>query len=179
MLHFPRRVPLTTRELILPQNRLTELSQLEMSYFVELVHLDCSFNAIQMDEKFHFPALEKLTYLDLSYNLLTAIMPQTFSELKRLLFLNLSGNPMIKEINVQAFAKNPLLSYVDLSYCGLEAMSVEVFGSLNNLHTLGIRGNPWDCNCTFLEFCSWLRQTLHSQHATPRVELIGGDVLWE
>ncbi|KAJ7303257.1 hypothetical protein JRQ81_012194 [Phrynocephalus forsythii] len=172
MLYLPETVPLTTRELVLPQNRLTELPPLKISYFTELVHLDCSFNAIEMDEKFIFPALDKLTYLDLSYNLLTVINHQTFSQLERLLFLNLSGNPMIKEIHVQAFTKTHLLGYVDVSYCGLATVSVDVFNHLSNLHILGIKGNPWDCNCTFLEFCSWLRQTRHGHHATPRVELI-------
>lgn len=178
MLYLPERIPLTTRELVLPQNRLMELPQLEMSYFTELVHLDCSFNAIEMDEKFLFPALEQLTYLDLSYNLLTVVMPETFSQLKKLLFLNLSGNPMIKEIDSKAFTQTSLLSYVDVSYCGLEGIRVDVFNHLTNLHRLGIKGNPWDCNCNFLEFCSWLRQTLHSHHTTPRVELIGGGLLW-
>lgn len=172
--NIPTAVPLTTRELILTDNYFKEIPPLEIAYLHELVYLDCSHNLIEIDKDSSFPAAEKLTYLDISHNRLSEISARTFSELHRLVFLNISANPMIKRIDEGAFAPVPLLRYIDVSFCSLEALTVPTVDHLSNLDSLGIKGNPWDCNCTFLELCNWLRQTGRSHgHAKPRIKLMG------
>nr|XP_020634350.1 leucine-rich repeat-containing protein 52-like [Pogona vitticeps] len=171
--HVPDSFPLTTRELILTNNYFKSIPPLEITYLHELVYLDCSHNLIELDGDTSFPASEKLAYLDLSHNRLTDILSRTFSQLPRLVLLNISSNPMIKKIHEDAFVPVPILRYLDASFCGLDTLTVNTFDHLNDLHTLGIKGNPWDCNCTFLEFSNWLRQTIRGHgHAKPRIELI-------
>ncbi|KAM6455900.1 leucine-rich repeat-containing protein 52-like [Python bivittatus] len=157
--NIPTTIPLTSKKLILAQNNLTNLPPLTMSYLDELVHLDCSHNLITMDLDFSFPGLVKLTYLDLSFNRLSHITSFTFSQLSKLLLLNLSGNPMMVEIKEWAFEKNTLLRYIDVSDCGLAYLNAEIFNNLYRLRILGINGNPWNCDCKFLTFCKWLKNT--------------------
>ncbi|XP_070605151.1 leucine-rich repeat-containing protein 52 [Erythrolamprus reginae] len=157
--NFPTTIPLTTKKLIMAQNKLTNLPILTMSYLNELVHLDFSHNLITMDMDFSFPRLVKLTYLDLSFNRLSYITSFTFSQVSELLLLNLSGNPLIVVIMEQAFEKNSLLRYLDVSDCGLSYLSAETFQKLYRLLILGIKGNPWNCDCKFLIFSNWLTDT--------------------
>ncbi|XP_034979457.1 leucine-rich repeat-containing protein 52-like [Zootoca vivipara] len=155
----PVSIPLTTRELILSDNKLVTLPILEMSYLNELVYLDCSHNLLEMGLDFTFPGIVKLTYLDLSFNRISFVTPHTFSQLNRLVLLNLSNNPLLVEVKDRSFDSNPLLRFVDMSDCGLTYIGGELFRDLRNLHTLKLKGNPWNCDCSFLEFCNWLKKT--------------------
>ncbi|KAJ7303258.1 hypothetical protein JRQ81_012196 [Phrynocephalus forsythii] len=173
--NVPDSVPLTTRELILSKNYFKEIPPLEISYLHDLVYLDCSHNMIEMDGESSFPAAEKLIYLDLSFNHLTIISSHTFSELHRLVFLNISSNRLITKIMEDAFTPTRLLRSIDASFCGFDSLSVKTVDHLHNLHILGIKGNPLDCNCTFLELCSWLRNTFAVMDTKPRIKLIDSD----
>ncbi|CAI5776517.1 leucine-rich repeat-containing protein 52-like [Podarcis lilfordi] len=154
----PGSIPLTTRELILSDNKLVTLPVLEMSYLNELVYLDCSHNLLEMGLDFTFPGIVKLTYLDLSFNKLSFVTPYTFSQLNKLLLLNLSSNPKLVEVKDKAFDSNPLLRFVDMSDCGLTYVGGELFKDLHNLRSLRLKGNPWNCDCSFLEFCNWMKK---------------------
>uniref|UniRef100_A0A670IBC2 Leucine rich repeat containing 52 n=1 Tax=Podarcis muralis TaxID=64176 RepID=A0A670IBC2_PODMU len=154
----PGSIPLTTRELILSYNKLVTLPVLEMSYLNELVYLDCSHNLLEMGLDFTFPGIVKLTYLDLSFNKLSFVTPYTFSQLNKLLLLNLSSNPKLVEVKDKAFDSNPLLRFVDMSDCALTYVGGELFKDLHNLHSLRLKGNPWNCDCSFLEFCNWIKK---------------------
>ncbi|XP_033006893.1 leucine-rich repeat-containing protein 52-like [Lacerta agilis] len=156
--NVPGSIPLTTKELILSNNKIVTLPILEMSYLNELVYLDCSHNLLEMSLDFTFPGIVKLTYLDLSFNRLSYVTPHTFSQLNKLLLLNLSSNPSLVEVKDKAFDSNTLLRFVDMSDCGLTYIGGELFRDLQNLHSLRLKGNPWNCDCNFLEFSNWMKR---------------------
>ncbi|XP_066480623.1 leucine-rich repeat-containing protein 52-like [Tiliqua scincoides] len=171
---IPTTIPLPTKKLNLADNNLTCLPQLEISYLNELIYLDCSHNQLNMNYPFSFPDMTQLTYLDLSYNNISYITAYTFRQLNKLLFLNLSGNRSLKEIKDKSFGGNTMLRYLDLSNCGLTYLSGDLVKHLHNLHQVGVNGNPWHCDCDFLEFCAWMKESLY-RHAFDSIDR---DLLW-
>lgn len=156
---IPTTIPLSAKMLDLADNNLTDLPQLEISYLNELVYLDCSHNQLSLNYPFSFPDMRQLAYLDLSYNNISTVTAYIFKQLNHLLFLNLSSNRSLKEIKDQSFAGNTNLRFLDLSNCALTYLSVHLLQHLHNLHSVGLYGNPWHCDCSFLEFCTWMSES--------------------
>ncbi|XP_070797141.1 leucine-rich repeat-containing protein 52-like [Pituophis catenifer annectens] len=156
---FPITIPLDTRQLVLAQNKLSYLSSLELHFLSDLVYLDCSSNTLGKDLDFTFVSMIKLIYLDLSFNNLTQVTFGTFSQLSSLVVLKLSDNPSLMEIEKDSFANNTWLRHLDVSRCSLMFIDTSTIRDLSNLRSLGLGENPWFCNCSFMELCSWLKES--------------------
>ncbi|XP_067388653.1 leucine-rich repeat-containing protein 52 [Emydura macquarii macquarii] len=156
---FPTTIPLDTRQLILATNNISYLPSVELNFLSDLVYLDCRENAIGEDLDFTFISVIKLIYLDLSFNNLTRVTFTTFSQLSSLVVLKLSGNPNLVEIEKDSFANNTWLRYLDVSRTGLAFLDTNTVKDLPNLKSLGLSENLWNCNCSFLDFTLWMKES--------------------
>ncbi|KAM9129107.1 leucine-rich repeat-containing protein 52 [Pangshura tecta] len=156
---FPTTIPLDTRQLILATNNISYLPSVELNFLSDLVYLDCRENAISEDLDFAFISLNKLIYLDLSFNNLTRVTFTTFSQLSSLVVLKISDNPNLVEIEKDSFANNTWLRHLDVSRTGLTFLDISIVKDLPNLKSLGLSENLWNCNCSFLEFTLWMKES--------------------
>ncbi|KFQ66812.1 Leucine-rich repeat-containing protein 52, partial [Pelecanus crispus] len=154
---FPVAIPLDTRQLILAANNVSYLPAVELSFLADLVYLDCRKNLLGDDLDFTFIGVAKLVYLDLSFNNLTQVTFSTFSHLLSLVVLKISDNPNLVAIEKDAFANNTWLRHLDVSRTGLTFLDTSTVRDLPNLRFLGLSDNLWHCNCSFLDFISWMR----------------------
>ncbi|NWS75663.1 LRC52 protein, partial [Crotophaga sulcirostris] len=156
---FPATIPLDTRQLILAANNFSYLPAVELSFLADLVYLDCRKNLLGDDLDFTFIGVAKLVYLDLSFNNLTQVTFSTFSHLLSLVVLKISDNPNLVTIEKDAFANNTWLRHLDLSRTGLTFLDTRTVRELPNLRFLGLSDNLWHCNCSFLEFITWMTES--------------------
>ncbi|NWY06384.1 LRC52 protein, partial [Nothoprocta ornata] len=156
---FPATIPLDTRQLILATNNISHLPPMELSFLADLVYLDCRENRLGDHLDFTFIGMAKLVYLDLSFNRLTQVTFSTFSQLISLVVLKMSDNPSLVQIEKDAFANNTWLRYLDVSRTGLLFLHTSTVRDLPHLRFLGLSDNPWHCNCSFLDFTTWMRKT--------------------
>ncbi|XP_027514185.1 leucine-rich repeat-containing protein 52 [Corapipo altera] len=156
---FPADIPLDTRQLILAANNVSYLPAVELSFLADLVYLDCSKNLLGDDLDFTFIGVAKLVYLDLSFNNLTQVTFSTFSHLLSLVVLKISDNPNLVAIEKDAFANNTWLRHLDVSRTGLTFLDTSAVRDLPNLRFLGLSDNLWHCNCSFLDFITWMTES--------------------
>ncbi|NWR74637.1 LRC52 protein, partial [Centropus unirufus] len=156
---FPAAIPLDTRQLILAANNVSYLPALELSFLADLVYLDCRKNLLGDDLDFTFIGVAKLVYLDLSFNNLTQVTFSTFSHLLSLVVLKISDNPNLVSVEKDAFANNTWLRHLDLSRTGLTFLDTNTVRDLPNLRFLGLSDNLWHCNCSFLDFITWMTES--------------------
>ncbi|KAM8805412.1 LRC52 protein, partial [Eudromia elegans] len=156
---FPMTIPLDTRQLILATNKISQLPAVELSFLVDLVYLDCRENHLGHRLDFTFIGMAKLVYLDLSFNNLTQVTLSTFSQLISLAVLNMSDNPSLVQIEKDAFANNTWMRYLDVSRTGLLFLDTSTVRDLPYLRFLGLSDNPWHCNCSLLDFTTWMTKT--------------------
>ncbi|NWU78375.1 LRC52 protein, partial [Onychorhynchus coronatus] len=159
---LPADIPLDTRQLILAANNVSYLPAVELSFLADLVYLDCSKNLLGDDLDFAFIGVAKLVYLDLSFNNLTQVTFSTFSHLLSLVVLKISNNPNLVAIEKDAFTNNTWLRHLDVSRTGLTFLDTTTVRDLPNLRLLGLSDNLWHCNCSFLDFITWMTEsTIH------------------
>ncbi|NXX15628.1 LRC52 protein, partial [Podargus strigoides] len=156
---FPADIPLDTRQLILVANNVSYLPAVELSFLADLVYLDCRKNLLGDDLDFTFIGVAKLVYLDLSFNDLTQVTFSTFSHLLSLVVLKISDNPNLVAIEKDAFANNTWLRHLDVSRTGLTFLDTSTVRDLPNLKFLGLSDNLWHCNCSFLDFITWMAES--------------------
>lgn len=153
---FPSGLPLTTHQLILSNNRISDLPALELNYLSDLLYLDCSNNSLTHISESTFGNLRKLAYLDLSFNSFGMIQEQTFGALESLVMLRLTDNPMLSEIHPLVFSVPSVLQVLDISRNNLSRLNVSFLMGLGGLRSLGLSGNPWRCACDTEELCFWM-----------------------
>ncbi|XP_056123430.1 leucine-rich repeat-containing protein 38 [Rhinichthys klamathensis goyatoka] len=164
---FPTGLPLTTRQLILSNNRISDLPALELNFLSDLMYLDCSNNSLTHISESTFANLRKLAYLDLSFNSLGKIEEQTFRALESLVMLRLTDNPRLSEFHPQAFPHASGIQVLDISRNNLSRLNVSSLMALGGLRSLGLSGNPWLCGCDTEELCLWMHtDTVKFQEAT-------------
>ncbi|XP_015725181.1 leucine-rich repeat-containing protein 52 [Coturnix japonica] len=156
---FPSAIPLDTRQLIMAANKVSYLPAVELSFLADLVYLDCQKNLLGDDLDFTFVGVVKLVYLDLSFNNLTQVTFSTFSQLLSLVVLKISDNPNLVAIEKDAFANNTWLRHLDVSRTGLTFLDASTVQDLPNLRLLGLSANPWHCNCSLLDFITWMTES--------------------
>lgn len=156
---FPVDIPLDTRQLILAANNVSYLPAVELSFLADLVYLDCRKNLLGDDLDFTFIGVARLVYLDLSFNNLTQVTFSTFSHLLSLVVLKISDNPNLVAIEKDAFANNTWLRHLDVSRTGLTFLDTSTVRDLPNLRLLGLSDNLWHCNCSFLDFITWMMES--------------------
>ncbi|XP_010000645.1 PREDICTED: leucine-rich repeat-containing protein 52 [Chaetura pelagica] len=156
---FPEAIPLDTRQLILAANNVSYLPAVELSFLADLVYLDCRKNLLGDDLDFTFIGVAKLVYLDLSFNNLTQVTFSTFSHLLSLVVLKISDNPNLVAIEKDAFTNNTWLRHLDVSRTGLTFLDTSTVQDLPNLRFLGLSNNLWHCNCSFLDFITWMTES--------------------
>ncbi|XP_067996617.1 leucine-rich repeat-containing protein 52 [Melanerpes formicivorus] len=156
---FPVAIPLDTRQLILAANNILFLPAVELSFLADLVYLDCRRNLLGDDLDFTFIGVAKLVYLDLSFNNLTQVTFSTFSNLLSLVVLKISDNPNLVAIEKAAFTNNTWLRHLDVSRTGLTFLDTSTVRDLPNLRFLGLSDNLWHCNCSFLDFITWMTES--------------------
>ncbi|XP_059915271.1 leucine-rich repeat-containing protein 52-like [Gadus macrocephalus] len=153
---FPADLPLTTRQLIISNNRIAELPPLALNYLSDLVYLDCSNNSLTELSESTFGNLRQLAYLDLSFNTLTRVEDRTFGPLASLVMLRLTDNPGLADIHPDAFSENAALQVLDVSRNNLTALNVSSLVALPALRSMGLSGNPWSCACDNEDLCLWV-----------------------
>ncbi|NXP70517.1 LRC52 protein, partial [Ramphastos sulfuratus] len=156
---LPAAIPLDTRQLILAVNNISYLPAVELSFLADLVYLDCRKNLLGDDLDFTFIGVAKLVYLDLSFNNLTQVTFSTFSNLLSLVVLKISNNPNLVAIEKDAFTNNTWLRHLDVRRTGLTFLDTSTVRDLPNLRFLGLSDNPWHCNCSFLDFITWMTES--------------------
>ncbi|NXH71014.1 LRC52 protein, partial [Hydrobates tethys] len=156
---FPAAIPLDTRQLILAANNISYLPAVELSFLADLVYLDCRKNLLGDDLDFTFIGVAKLVYLDLSFNNLTQVTFSTFSHLLSLVVLKISDNPNLVAIEKDALANNTWLRHLDVSRTGLTFLDTSTVRHLPHLRFLGLSDNLWHCNCSFLDFITWMTES--------------------
>ncbi|NXN14302.1 LRC52 protein, partial [Indicator maculatus] len=156
---FPTAIPLDTRQLILAANNISYLPAVELSFLADLVYLDCRKNFLGDDLDFTFVGVAKLVYLDLSFNNLSQVTFSTFSNLLSLVVLKISDNPNLVAIERDAFTNNTWLRRLDVSRTGLTFLDTSTVRNLPNLRFLGLSDNLWHCNCSFLDFITWMTES--------------------
>ncbi|XP_009586439.1 PREDICTED: leucine-rich repeat-containing protein 52 [Fulmarus glacialis] len=156
---FPAAIPLDTRQLILAANNVSYLPAMELNFLADLVYLDCRKNLLGDDLDFTFIGVAKLVYLDLSFNNLTQVTFSTFSHLLSLVVLKISDNPNLLAIEKDAFTNNTWLRHLDVSRTGLTFLDTSTVRDLPNLRFLGLSDNLWHCNCSFLDFITWMTES--------------------
>ncbi|KGL99551.1 Leucine-rich repeat-containing protein 52, partial [Charadrius vociferus] len=156
---FPAAIPLDTRQLILAANNISYLPAVELSFLADLVYLDCRKNLLGDDLDFTFIGVARLVYLDLSFNNLTQVTFSTFSHLLSLVVLKISDNPNLVAIEKDAFTNNTWLRHLDVSRTGLTFLDTSTVRDLSNLRFLGLSDNLWHCNCSFLDFITWMTES--------------------
>uniref|UniRef100_A0A8C3NLE3 Uncharacterized protein n=1 Tax=Geospiza parvula TaxID=87175 RepID=A0A8C3NLE3_GEOPR len=159
LLEFPVDIPLDTRQLILAANNVSYLPPVELSFLADLVYLDCRKNLLGDDLDFTFIGVARLVYLDLSFNNLSQVTFSTFSHLLSLVVLKISDNPNLVAIEKDAFANNTWLRHLDVSRTGLTFLDTSTVRDLPNLRLLGLSDNLWHCNCSFLDFITWMMES--------------------
>ncbi|CAM4596574.1 unnamed protein product [Leuciscus chuanchicus] len=169
---FPTRLPLTTRQLILSNNRISDLPALELNFLSDLMYLDCSNNSLTHISESTFGNLRKLAYLDLSFNSFGKIEEQTFRALESLVMLRLTDNSRLSEFHPHAFSHTSALQVLDISRNNLSRLNVSSLMALGGLRSLGLSGNPWLCACDTEELCLWMHtETVKFQGAGPPSDL--------
>lgn len=154
---FPANLPLSTRQLIISNNRIVELPPLALNYLSDLVYLDCSNNSLTEISESTFGNLRKLAYLDLSFNTLTRIEDRTFGPLASLVMLRMTDNPGLSHIHPDAFAENTALQVLDVSRNNLTTLNITSLIALPALRSVGLSGNPWSCECDIEDLCLWVQ----------------------
>ncbi|XP_064848005.1 leucine-rich repeat-containing protein 52-like [Oncorhynchus masou masou] len=153
---FPTEMPLSTRQLIISNNRIIELPPLQLNYLSDLVYLDCSNNSLTEISESTFGNLRKLAYLDLSFNTLTRIEDRTFGPLSSLVMLRMTDNPGMWDIHPDSFAENSALQVLDVSRNNLTVLNISSLIGLPTLRSVGLSGNPWSCDCDNEDLCLWI-----------------------
>lgn len=128
--------------LSLDNNNLKRISDESLITLTELVHIDLSFNRINMFPPTIFIAEvhKKLKEIDLSYNSLTKIYTNTFDSLVALRTVSLSSN-RITSLDMHSFHNLPALATVDLTHNLLRNISENVFTFLPRLLQLDLMYN--------------------------------------
>ncbi|XP_059137084.1 leucine-rich repeat-containing protein 52 [Peromyscus eremicus] len=163
LMEYPLDIPLTTRRLLLSNNKITSLPAMQLGFLSDLVYLDCQNNRIRELMDYTFIGVFKLIYLDLSSNNLTSISPFSFSVLSNLVRLNISNNPHLLSLDEYTFANTSSLRFLDLRNTGLQTVEHNSLHQLTILQTLYLSGNPWNCTCDFLDFAIHLLLS-HTEH---------------
>ncbi|KAM6305709.1 leucine-rich repeat-containing protein 52 [Aegotheles albertisi] len=83
----------------------------------------------------------------------------TFSHLLSLVVLKISDNPNLVAIEKDAFTNNTWLRHLDVSRTGLTFLDTSTVQDLPNLRILGLSDNLWHCNCSFLDFITWMTES--------------------
>ncbi|PSN55578.1 hypothetical protein C0J52_12111 [Blattella germanica] len=87
-----------------------------------------------------FDRFVNVIHLDLSYNFLSYLDYHTFDSTKKLRHLDVSNNKL-KDIHFLMFKNTKSLKYLDLSYNKLETLHYHLFNDLKNLTKLSIENN--------------------------------------
>ncbi|KAK1165117.1 leucine-rich repeat-containing protein 52-like [Acipenser oxyrinchus oxyrinchus] len=153
----PLDLPLATRQLLLSDNKITELPTVQLNYLSDLVYLDCSNNSLYHLSKTTFINLKKLAYLDLSFNKLVQVDDRMFVALASLVVLRLTDNPGLDQMHVDAFAENSALQVLDISRNNLTLLNITTLITLPALRSIGVSGNPWECECSNEDLCLWMQ----------------------
>lgn len=147
-----------------------EISDINLSYFKELMSVDLSNNNLTYLNSTLFRNNEYLQSLDISRNNITDLPPGTFQFMKNLKFLNLSSNYLTKlrfgslkglhktevldlsknyisELDVDVFHECDELKTLIVDYNHIKTFDVErlILVSLRKLRTLSLGGNPISC----------------------------------
>ncbi|XP_035279077.1 leucine-rich repeat-containing protein 52-like [Anguilla anguilla] len=155
--YFPPDFPLATRQLLLSNNRITELPAVILNYLSDLVFLDCSNNTLSEISESTFGNLRKLAYLDLSFNALAQIDGRTFGPLVSLVMLKLTDNLGLSEIHPDALSENTALQVLDVSRNNLTSLNISSLILLPSLRSIALSGNPWRCDCDTEDLCLWMQ----------------------
>ncbi|MGH0140908.1 UNVERIFIED_CONTAM: hypothetical protein FKN15_073029 [Acipenser sinensis] len=153
----PLDLPLATRQLLLSDNKITELPTVQLNYLSDLVYLDCSNNSLYHLCETTFINLKKLAYLDLSFNKLVQVDDRMFIALASLVVLRLTDNPGLDQMHVDAFAENSALQVLDISRNNLTLLNISTLITLPALRSIGVSGNPWECGCSNEDLCLWMQ----------------------
>ncbi|XP_041125928.1 leucine-rich repeat-containing protein 52-like [Polyodon spathula] len=153
----PLNLPLATRQLLLSDNKITELPTVQLNYLSDLVYLDCSNNSLYHLCETTFINLKKLAYLDLSFNKLVQVDDRMFVALASLVVLRLTDNPGLRQMHVDAFAENSALQVLDISRNNLTLLNISTLITLPALRSIGVSGNPWECGCSNEDLCLWMQ----------------------
>lgn len=153
---FPRLTNL--RELFLSHNSLSSIKKGSFENFRNLTTLYLDHNQIDVLEDHAFRNLTTLTNLDLSNNRIVAISGASLAHLVNLLDLNLKHN-YLRALTADLIL--PLRSIQNLSLDDNE-ISMVASDALRNstvLKRLTLTRNPLNCDCSIIEFATWLSRT--------------------
>lgn len=117
-----------------------KISNINLSYYKNLLVVDLSINNIASINNSFFENIDFLQSLDLSHNKLSDLAPGTFQTMRNLKLLNLSSN-YISKLRYGALKGLHKTELLDLSNNEIESLDVHVFHECTELKTLIIDYN--------------------------------------
>ncbi|XP_073953551.1 LOW QUALITY PROTEIN: uncharacterized protein [Choristoneura fumiferana] len=116
------------------------LTNVNLSFFPDLINVDVSNNNISYINNSFFQNLDHLQSIDLSFNRISKLPPGAFQSLKILKVLNVSSN-FIKNLRYGSFKGLNRTEVIDLSRNDIHVLDVDVFHECTELKRLIIDYN--------------------------------------
>ncbi|TGZ56662.1 uncharacterized protein Lrt [Temnothorax longispinosus] len=141
--------------LTVSENGLVNVQQGALMGLGNLTYLSLSHNQIDVLEDHSFKYLSTLTRLDLANNRIVAVSGASLAHLENVITLDLTHN-FLRALTRDLVVPLKNLQDLRLDDNDITIVANDVLTSELHLKRLSLADNPLNCDCTLLEFATWL-----------------------
>ncbi|XP_024877515.1 leucine-rich repeats and immunoglobulin-like domains protein 1 isoform X2 [Temnothorax curvispinosus] len=141
--------------LTVSENGLVNVQQGALMGLGNLTYLSLSHNQIDVLEDHSFKYLSTLTRLDLANNRIVAVSGASLAHLENVISLDLTHN-FLRALTRDLVVPLKNLQDLRLDDNDITIVANDVLTSELHLKRLSLADNPLNCDCTLLEFATWL-----------------------
>ncbi|XP_077259997.1 leucine-rich tendon-specific protein isoform X2 [Temnothorax americanus] len=141
--------------LTVSENGLVNVQQGALMGLGNLTYLSLSHNQIDVLEDHSFKYLSTLTRLDLANNRIVAVSGASLAHLENVITLDLTHN-FLRALTADLVVPLKNLQDLRLDDNDITIVANDVPTSKLHLKRLSLADNPLNCDCTLLEFATWL-----------------------